>query len=63
MAACVGDCNDNRRVTISELITAVGFALDDRAPDDCQAIDVNLDRRVSVNELIRAVGSALNGCP
>ena len=59
---CPGDCNADGVVTIDELITAVGIALEERAADACTASDIDSNGRVSVDELVRAVGSALNGC-
>jgi hypothetical protein len=50
-------------VTVNELVTAVGFALESRPPLTCTAIDVNDDGQVTVEELVRAVNNALNGCP
>jgi len=60
--ACVGDCNDDRRVTIDELMVAVGVSLGDGVVDDCDAVDNDRDRGVTINELVRAVGRALDGC-
>lgn len=60
--ACVGDCNDDRRVTIDELTRAVGIGLGAAAVAECDAADNNRDGAVTVNELIRAVGKGLAGC-
>lgn len=60
--SCSGDCNADGAVTIDELITAVGIALDARAADSCTASDIDSNGRVSIDELVRAVSSALNGC-
>ena len=61
-APCASDCNGDGVVAINELVTAVGIALDDRAPGACPAIDVTGDGHVTIEELIRAVANALNGC-
>jgi hypothetical protein len=61
-ALCAGDCNDDGRVTINELIRGVNIALGRAAIDDCPSFDPNLDGRVTIGELIRAVNNALNGC-
>lgn len=61
-AQCVGDCNGDGAVSISELIVAVNIALGDRDVADCRNADPNGDSTVAINELIRCVGSALNGC-
>lgn len=60
--ACVGDCNDDRAVTIEELVRAVGLALGDGAIATCDAVDNNRDGAVTVNELVRAVTKGLAGC-
>jgi hypothetical protein len=61
--ACVGDCDGNRQVTISELILAVNIALGSRPTSDCLAADSTGDGTVTINEIITAVGNALGGCP
>jgi outer membrane protein assembly factor BamB len=60
--ACVGDCNDDRRVTIDELVRAVNIALGADAVASCDAIDNNRDGAVAINELVRGVTKALNSC-
>lgn len=59
---CVGDCDGNGTVIISELITGVNIALDRADIAVCRAFDANGDGRVTINELIAAVGNALSGC-
>ena len=60
---CVGDCNEDLKVGISELILGVNISLQ-RAPLlQCPAFDANGNQMVAINELIAAVNSALNGCP
>ncbi len=61
-AACVGDCNDDRRVSIDELVTAVSVALGTAALAQCDAVDNNRDGAVAVNELIRAVTRGMSSC-
>ena len=61
-AACVGDCNGDGRVEISELITGVNIALGGVSRDVCPEIDMNQDASVGINELVAAVGSALDAC-
>jgi hypothetical protein len=60
--ACPGDCDGDRRVAISELISAVNIALSRAAVATCAAVDRDRDGVVRINELISAVGSALGGC-
>lgn len=61
-AACVGDCNDNGRVAVNELIQGVNIAIGNAAVASCPSFDVNGNGEVSINELIRAVSNALNTC-
>jgi Ca2+-binding EF-hand superfamily protein len=59
---CVGDCDGDGAVAVNELVTAVGYALDNRPPLGCASIDANGDAQVTVDELVRAVTNALDGC-
>ena len=61
-AACVGDCNGDRSVTISELVSGVGISLGSVAPTACEDFDRNGDGHVSVDELVAGVDDALRGC-
>lgn len=61
-AACGGDCNASRQVTVDELLTGVNIALGNISVSDCFAMDSNLDRLVTIDELLSAVNGALNGC-
>lgn len=58
---CVGDCDGNGRVTVSELVRAVNISLGTAEPSTCLAADPN-GNGVTIDELVRAVGAALNGC-
>jgi hypothetical protein len=60
---CAGDCNEDGRVAIAELVLGVNVALGRAAIDACPAFDENGDDAVGINELIRAVSHALQGCP
>ncbi len=59
---CVGDCNDDSMVSVSELITGVNILLGRRPVEVCLAFDACGNGSVEVNELIRGVNSALRGC-
>jgi len=61
-AACAGDCNDSRQVTVDELLTGVNIALGNNAVGNCFAMDGNIDSQVTVDEILAAVNRALNGC-
>ncbi len=62
-SGCVGDCDGDGKVVISELIRGVNIALGIVPLEQCPAFDRNGDRSVAISELIAAVDSALNGCP
>jgi hypothetical protein len=61
---CTGDCDDNRVVTIDELVTGVSLVVEELPPaGGCDAIDADSDGVAAVAELIAAVGNGLDGCP
>ena len=59
---CSGDCNDDGRTNVSEIIRCVRMALD-AGSTGCDSCDRNANGRISVSELIQAVIAALSGCP
>ncbi len=59
---CVGDCDGDGDVSVTELIRGVNIALGLQPLSVCSVLDVNRSGRVEVNELIQAVNGALNGC-
>lgn len=62
LGPCIGDCDRDGRIAISELVRGVAFALSGTSPSECSSIDANSDSTVNVNELVSAVNAALNGC-
>ncbi len=62
-SACVGDCNSNGMISISELVTGVNITLRQRALADCPQFDANSSGGVEISELVRAVRNLLEGCP
>jgi hypothetical protein len=60
---CAGDCNHSGEVTINELLTGVGIALDSIPLSSCQLFDCTGVGTVEVSCLIAAVNASLNGCP
>ena len=56
-----GDCNDDRQVTIDELIAGVNIALGSLPVSACQAFE-NAHGTVDIAQLIKGVDNALNGC-
>lgn len=59
---CVGDCDGNGMVTISELVTMVNIALDKQPVGNCLAGDANDNGLIAINEIVQAVNNALRGC-
>ena len=62
-AVCVGDCDSDGRVIITELVTMVGIALGNQPLSHCLAGDPNNDGEVTVDEIVEAVEAAVDGCP
>jgi hypothetical protein len=60
--ACAGDCNDDGRVSVDELVRAVSIALGAAPPSQCPGLDADGSGSVEVPEVIAAVGHALDGC-
>jgi hypothetical protein len=60
MPLCVGDCNGNKTVDISELITCVNIALGTDPLSVCPACTSGT--MVVISDLITAVNNDLNGC-
>jgi hypothetical protein len=61
--ACSGDCDGDGAVSISELITSVGIAIEASDVGRCRGADRNGDGQIGINELIASVGASLEGCP
>jgi hypothetical protein len=59
---CVGDCDGNNSVAVSELVRSVAIALEEGDLEECRASDRDGDNRVSVSELIAGVTNSLRGC-
>ncbi len=59
---CVGDCNQDGSVSVSELIRCVRVALGDAPLDSCPQCDPGGDGNVQISELITAVSHALCAC-
>lgn len=62
-AGCAGDCDDDGRVMVNELIAGVSIALGADDLEVCQAADSDGDGTVAIDDLTRAIGRALEGCP
>ncbi len=61
-AQCVGDCDGDGTVSVSELIRGVNINLGNQDVSACPAMDADGNGSVAVNELIQAVNNNLNGC-
>lgn len=59
---CVGDCDGDGRVEISELIRLVAITLGKGEERTCAAGDANSDGLLDVAEVLVAVNGALRGC-
>lgn len=59
---CVGDCNHDGAVTVTDLLTMVNIALDNAPVSDCPAGDGNEDGQIAVNDIVAAVTSVLSNC-
>jgi hypothetical protein len=59
---CVGDCGDDRQVTIDDILTMVNIALGNLNVSACPAGNTNRDGQITVDEILTAVNNALNGC-
>jgi hypothetical protein len=59
---CAGDCDQDGRVTIDELLRAVAIALGIRRLEECPGIDADGDGVASVPDLVAAVDAMLDGC-
>lgn len=58
---CIGDCNSDGRVSVSELVTGVEMALS--GGDTCPAMECNdTGLGIFLNCLVVAVNNALDGC-
>ena len=62
MGVCVGDCNTNGVVDVSEIITGVNIALGNTPLSACPSFDSSGDSKVTVDEILHGVSNALNGC-
>jgi len=59
---CTGDCNGDRSVDVSELVSMVAIAQDELTVGSCLRGDRNLDAQISVDEIVSAVANASDEC-
>jgi hypothetical protein len=60
--ACVGDCNNEGRVTVDGIVTMVNIALGTADVTACPNGDRDGDGEVTIDEILAAVTNALEGC-
>jgi len=61
-SSCVGDCNDDGRATVDELVSLVNIALGAADIVACPAGDANHDGSITIDEVVVGVNGVLNGC-
>lgn len=61
-SSCVGDCNDDQKVTVNEILVMVNVALGSAVLSNCQAGDANTDGKITVSDILVAVNNALGTC-
>lgn len=59
---CVGDCDGDGRILVSEMVRGVRIALELDGLEVCPSFDRNGDGVVSMDELVTAVRNSLLGC-
>jgi len=59
---CTGDCDDDGKVTVTELVKGVNIALGLLSLDQCPSFNCDGTGEVTVDCLVKAVNAALNGC-
>lgn len=62
LLGCPGDCDENGRVTIDELVQGVNVILGVAPTNGCSNLDLNRSGAVTIDELAAAVDAAINGC-
>jgi hypothetical protein len=61
-APCTGDCNNDDKCVVNELVTGVNIALGQSEANTCVNFDTNFDSKVGVEELVAGVNVAVRGC-
>ncbi len=61
-AQCAGDCNNDGKTTIDELVLMTNISLNDAFVSSCPNGDMNQDGTVTIEEIVSAVKSAFEGC-
>lgn len=61
VSSCLGDCDGDGTVDISELVLSAGIALGTLSPEACTMSD-GFGTELTIDELVRAVRNAIEGC-
>lgn len=59
---CAGDCDDDGRTTVDEVLQGVGVVLGMVTMDNCRNLDRNGDGQITIEEIVKALNAALYGC-
>ena len=59
---CVGDCNGDGQVSVSEILSLANIALGTGESSQCMVSDVNHDGHITIDEILAALNHALHGC-
>ena len=59
---CVGDCDVDFAVSVNELVSMVGIALDPNTIDACRLGDRDASGVITIDEIVAGVRAALEGC-
>jgi hypothetical protein len=60
---CIGDCDLDDRVELTEMVLGVNMALGVQSMQACAAFDADKDGAVGIDELVEGVASGIDGCP
>jgi len=60
--SCMGDCNDDGRVTVDELVLGVDLAINGDPTNECPSITCLVGHGAAIPCLVIAVQNALYGC-
>ncbi len=60
---CTGDCDDNRQVTVDELLNGTLMATGEYLLSVCPPFDRDGSGFITVDEIVDAINNALDGCP
>jgi hypothetical protein len=62
-SSCIGDCDSDEQVEVSELVKGVNIALGGTPAIECDPLDDNASNTVVIAEVLDGVGNAMDRCP